>query len=110
MIHVRQAVVAGVVVGIVSVSPSVMAESFRCGTSLITEGMAVSEIESKCGPPASIETKTEEVYGQRPDGTTFFAGTEVTEYWTYDFGPSRFPMLVTVKDARADKIETLPRD
>lgn len=86
------------------------AESFRCGTHLIQEGMPAAEIAAKCGEPASKETVREPIMARRPNGSAFRVGETVTEHWIYDRGPGRFPVHIEIEEARAKKITRLPRN
>lgn len=86
------------------------AESVRCGTDLVREGMLSAVIRDKCGEPTSIEVTSEPVYERHVDGTTHQIGAEVVEYWFYDFGPRQFPVRMTFRGGVAEKIELVSRN
>jgi hypothetical protein len=103
-------IVLGSAIGLSFASSPLLADSFRCGTALIREGMPASEIRKKCGDPNSVETVTEPVIARRPDGSTFQTGVTTKDYWGYDRGPRRFPARVTIEDGVAVEIELLSRN
>ena len=87
---------------------SALADSYmRCGVHLVPSSASVAEFLDKCGEPTSKEKKTDTVRAPTGRGTTFILGTSVTEIWTYDRGPQRFPIVLTIIDGRVTKVETL---
>jgi Protein of unknown function (DUF2845) len=87
----------------------VLADSFRCGTYVIREGLPLAEIVAKCGQPESVETVEEPIMARQPDGSLLQVGTTTREYWTYDRGSGKFPARLTVKGQIATEIELLSR-
>jgi hypothetical protein len=83
------------------------AETFRCGQSLVTSEMTVSELTNKCGAPTSRESKTEDVKVRNQHGLMIKIGETTTETWTYDRGSQGAPMVVTIIDGAIKKIERL---
>lgn len=81
------------------------AETFRCGKWVITAEISVGELTSKCGPPTSRESKTEDVKARNQYGLWVKAGETTTETWTWDRGPGAQPMVVTIIDGAIKKIE-----
>jgi Protein of unknown function (DUF2845) len=92
------------------VSPCLLADSFRCGTNLIREGMPAAEVMEKCGGPDSVEAVSEPIMARRPNGSTYQVGIATTEYWTYDRGSGRFPARLTIKEGAVSEIELLSRN
>jgi hypothetical protein len=86
-----------------------LAESFRCGSYIISEGMRASEVVQKCGEPQHRETVEAPVMARGANGAAFQVGTTTTEYWTYDFGPRMFPAYLTIQEGQTKKIELLSR-
>ena len=84
-------------------------DRFWCGQRLIREGMAITEIVSRCGEPASIEVVEEPIFAWHAGGGRTQTGVAITEYWTYDRGSGRFPAKLTVRDNVAERIELLIR-
>jgi Protein of unknown function (DUF2845) len=80
--------------------------SIRCDRGIVTVGDATIDLLGKCGAPAlrepivletSVTTRTVDAKLRR---------TEVVgvERWTYDFGPSRFVMFVTLEDGKVASV------
>ena len=111
MIGNRTAVVrlAAVLLALAADAADAQRDRFWCGQRLIREGMAVSEIVSRCGEPASIEVVEEPIFAWRPGGGRTQTGVAITEYWTYDRGSGRFPARLTIRDNVAERIELLLR-
>lgn len=88
------------------------ADSFRCGSRLVTDGDPVSKVKALCGPPAAIEHS--EVW-RRPvfwhRGRPYQAGPEpvavAVEYWTYNLGPLRLMRRLRFEDGVLVEIATL---
>ncbi|HEY5566159.1 MAG TPA: DUF2845 domain-containing protein [Gammaproteobacteria bacterium] len=91
-------------------STSAWADSFRCGTYLIREGMLASEVMEKCGAPTSKEVIEEPVMARRANGSAFQVGVTTIEYWNYNLGPRVFPARLRIEEGVATKIELLHRN
>jgi hypothetical protein len=79
---------------------------FRCGQSLVSAEVSVTELLQKCGSPSSerisyVDVRNE--YGVK-------VGTSTVETWRYDRGPRQFAMIVTVVDGKIEKIESEVHD
>jgi hypothetical protein len=85
------------------------AETFRCGQSIVTAEMSVSELTNKCGDPTSRESKTEDVKARNRHGLSVKTGETTTEIWTYGRGSRASPMVVTIVDGAIKKIERLEK-
>jgi Protein of unknown function (DUF2845) len=83
----------------------VHAETLRCGSSLIQEGMSQSYVVEKCGAPDSKMESTEPVYARRPDGFTYKVGEATQEIWRYKRGSGQFPAVMTFQDGKLKKLE-----
>ena len=84
------------------------AETFRCGKWIISVELTPSEIVSKCGPPATQTSHTEDVKARNPNtGLIFKTGETTTETSTWDRGPQAAPMVVTIVDGKVKSIERL---
>ena len=84
-------------------------EAFRCGQWVITSEMTLGEISSKCGPPASHTSRTEDVrVRNRNTGRMMKAGQSTVETLTWDRGPRAAAMVVTVVDGTIKSIERKP--
>jgi Protein of unknown function (DUF2845) len=89
-----------------------LADSFRCGTRLITDGTTMGEVRTRCGAPTSVQYR--EVW-RRPtiwiDGHRYFASDQEVavpvELWTYNFGPNRLMRRIRFEDGLVTDIETL---
>ena len=84
-------------------------EAFRCGKWVVSSGMTLGEISSKCGPPASREAHSEDVLVRnRNTGLMMKAGVTTTETLTWNRGPTAAAMVVTVVDGKVKSIERKP--
>ena len=77
------------VVGLMMFSLDAMAESIRCGTHLVDEGMSAEEVRELCGEPTTIEE----------NGTV----------WTYDFGPADLIKVIIFIQGEVEYIKVRPR-
>ena len=81
-------------------------ESFRCGKWVVSSGMTVVEIISRCGAPVSRQSHTEEVrVRNRNTGRMMQAGQTTVETLTWDRGTGAAAMVVTVVDGVVKSIE-----
>jgi len=82
------------------------ADNFRCGKWLATTDLPVSELLSKCGEPATRETRIEDVLSRNyTTGAMYKTGEMTVETWTYDRGTTAPPIVVTIVDGRIKSIE-----
>lgn len=88
------------------------AESFRCGTKLVTAGETRSAVVAKCGEPAEIERRSvlrQPVVWLR--GRPYTVGSDLVEIpvelWIYNLGPSKFMRRVKFEDGIVVDVETL---
>jgi hypothetical protein len=88
------------------------AGSFRCGSGLVKDGDAASDVIRKCGEPSQVTSRlvlrppTVWRYGYRMRA----AGGDIevrVETWVYNFGPDRMMQQLEVEDGRVTKLETL---
>jgi hypothetical protein len=80
-------------------------ETFRCGSSIASSEMTVSELRAKCGEPTSRDSKTEEVKARNSNnGLMVKVGETTVETWIYDRGANP-AMVVTIVDGRIKSIE-----
>lgn len=88
------------------------ADSFRCGTKLVSDGDSTDKVEALCGPPSSIQRR--EVL-QRPirwfRGRPFFTSFDLVavpvEVWTYNLGPHKLMRRLKFEDGLLVDVETL---
>jgi hypothetical protein len=86
------------------------AETFRCGKWIIDQDTTREELLRKCGPPASRESRVEDVRAPNVyTGGNNKVGETVIETWTYDLGAGKSPMVVILVDGQVKKIERKPR-
>jgi uncharacterized protein DUF2845 len=79
-------------------------ETFRCGNSIASSDMSVSELTAKCGQPTSRESKTEDVKARNSNnGLMVKVGETTVETWVYDRGANP-AMVVTIVDGRIKNI------
>lgn len=88
------------------------ADSFRCGTKLMSDGDSTDKVEALCGPPSSIQRRQIlQSPGYYSNGRRYYGNyglTEVTiEYWTYNLGPSKLMRRLRFEDGLLVDVETL---
>jgi hypothetical protein len=88
------------------------ADSFRCGTRLVTDGDSTDKVEALCGAPSSIQRR--EVmqrpirwYRGRPYYTSYEPVPIPIEYWTYNLGPNKLMRRLKFEDGLLVDVETL---
>jgi len=88
------------------------ADSFRCGTRLVTDGDSTDKVEALCGPPDGIQRK--EVlrrpvrwYRGRPYYLSYEPIAIPVEYWTYNLGPNKLMRRLKFEDGLLVDVETL---
>lgn len=87
------------------------ADSFRCGSKIISEGDTIEKVLQYCGEP----TQQERTWMRRQPRFEYggqeipFEGTEdvPVDLWTYDFGPNRLMRRVRFIAGKVDSVETL---
>jgi hypothetical protein len=107
-------------VGTILGAHSAHADSMRCGNQLVSDGDSLLAVESRCGPPAMRQHRTEVRSRRQPGGASCPAGShncgQVIEHeeiaideWTYDFGPQQFMQLLHFEQGRLVSVVTLGR-
>ena len=88
------------------------ADSFRCGTRLVTDGDSTDKVEALCGKPSSVERR--EIlqrpirwYRGRPYYSSFEPEPIPIEYWTYNLGPHKLMRRLKFEDGLLVDVETL---
>jgi hypothetical protein len=82
-----------------------LAETLRCGSSLIKEGDTQGYVQDKCGEPESKQTYTEPVLAQRENGTSYQVGTTSRDVWRYHRSNGSFPAVLTFEKGVLKKLE-----
>lgn len=84
-------------------------ETFRCGKWVVSSEVTLGELKSKCGPPSSSSSRTEDVrVRNRNTGLMMTTGQTTIETLTWNRGSSAAPMVVTVVDGVIKSIERKP--
>ncbi len=88
------------------------ADSFRCGTRLVSDGDSTDKVEALCGPPSDIQRR--EVlqrpirwFRGRPYYTSFDLVAVPIEVWTYNLGPHKLMRRLKFEDGLLVDVETL---
>jgi hypothetical protein len=88
------------------------ADSFRCGTRLVSDGDSTDKVAALCGPPSSIQRR--EVlqrpirwYSGRPYYTSYEPVPIPIEYWIYNLGPNKLMRRLKFEDGLLVDVETL---
>lgn len=88
------------------------ADSFRCGTRLVSDGDSMDKVAALCGPPTDIQHR--EVlqrpirwYGGQPYYLSYEPVEIAIEYWTYNLGPNKLMRRLKFEDGLLVDVETL---
>ena len=84
-------------------------DSLRCGPSLVTLDMVMSQVLAKCGEPQSKSTEEVPVKARARTGAVNTVGTTRIERWTYDRGYGQSFALLTFEHGKLKRIELLAR-
>lgn len=80
-------------------------DTLRCGSAIVSIGSTAGEVLSKCGEPASgSQREVITIDGRRQQRTII---TNDVEDWIFNFGPNQFQYLVTLKNGRVKRIQSL---
>lgn len=101
---------AALIVGAWSAAAS--ADSFRCGTRLLTDGDSMDKVEALCGAPSSIQrheilARRVRWFRGRPYYTSFDPEPIPVEFWTYNLGSRRLMRRLKFEDGLLVDVETL---
>ena len=93
-------------------SQGAAADSFRCGTRLVSDGDSIDKVAALCGPPTDVQRR--EVlqqpihwYHGRPYYTSYGPVPVPIEYWTYNLGPNKLMRRLKFEDGLLVDVETL---
>jgi hypothetical protein len=94
-------------------SSAALADGFRCGTKLVTEGASRTEVAQKCGEPTDVRTarslfRRPVIWGY---GRPMYVGEDAieiqVEIWTYNLGPNKLMRQIRFEDGVVVDIDTL---
>jgi hypothetical protein len=81
-------------------------ESMRCSGWIVSAPISVEELLRKCGEPVKKEATTEDIRASEKSGTgSRRIGTTAIEKWTYNPDGQSLPMIVTVVEGKATRID-----
>ena len=88
------------------------ANSFRCGTRLVSDGDSIDKVAALCGPPSDIQRheilrRPVQWYGGRPYYMSYEPQPVPVEYWIYNLGPSKLMRRLKFEDGLLVDVETL---
>lgn len=88
------------------------ADSFRCGSRLVSDGDSTDKVEALCGPPTDIQRhdilrRPVEWFHGRPFFTSFDPVEVPVEYWTYNLGPNKLMRRLRFEDGLLVDVDTL---
>lgn len=88
------------------------ADSFRCGTRLVSDGDSMDKVEALCGRPSGIQRR--EILARRvrwfrgrPYYTSYEPEPIPVEYWTYNLGSRKLMRRLKFEDGLLVDVETL---
>lgn len=108
----RIPVLIGLAVVAAALAAPAHADGMRCGSRLIRDGDARTEVRAFCGEPVDVQTRT---ILRRPfynvSGRIVYFGDGLVEVpvetWTYNFGPNKLMRRVRFVDGVVEEVETL---
>lgn len=109
----RQAITHVFLAVLLLVAASVaQADSFKCGTAVVSSGDTRDQVSAKCGNPSNIERSTAFVPSVAwVNGVPVSAGNTLievpVELWLYNFGPAQLMRRVRFESGRVVAIEIL---
>ena len=88
------------------------ADSFRCGTRLVSDGDSTDKVAALCGPPSNIQRheilrRPVHWYGGRPYYLSYEPMPVPIEYWIYNLGPNKLMRRLKFEDGLLVDVETL---
>jgi hypothetical protein len=78
---------------------AIQAATLDCSGGIISAGDSRVDVLTKCGEPDAKESHEEELTNRLDDGTRHKLFITVEE-WTYNFGPTQFMRIVTLKNGK----------
>jgi len=100
---------AGMLAAALAFADAASADSFRCGSKLLTDGDPFDKVAALCGPPTSVERR--EIirpYHFYRNGLPISGSYEVAvEFWTYNFGPNKLMRRLRFEDGLLVDVATL---
>lgn len=93
-------------------APAALADSFRCGTRLVTDGDTTAKVAALCGQPEAIERReiwrrpVSWIHG-RPVHFSHHAVPVPVEFWIYNQGPHKLMRRLRFEDGLLVDVETL---
>jgi hypothetical protein len=93
-------------------SSGAAADSFRCGTRLVSDGDSSDKVEALCGAPTSIQRhevlrRPIRWYRGRPYYLSYEPVPIPVEHWTYNLGPNKLMRRLKFEDGLLVDVETL---
>jgi hypothetical protein len=76
-------------------APPAHADTLRCGSVLIEQGVTQDYVLEKCGEPDSRTISGVPIRARRLNGTTYVVGTTSQEIWVYKRNSGQFPAVLT---------------
>ncbi len=80
------------------------AETFRCGSRVVSSDVSTAELVQLCGEPNSRTSTTEDVRAVNRQGYSYVVGQTTKEIWIYERGTRAAPMVVTIVDGKIKSI------
>jgi hypothetical protein len=106
----RRLSLVGLGLCVILLSSVSQAWAFRCGTRIVSNGDTKTEVRLKCGEPAFIDERAEDVVDTYYDGRERRYRTrylvEITEEWTYNRGPHQLIHILRFRQGRLVDIKT----
>lgn len=97
----RHPAVLAIVLLLINATRPAAADTLRCGSVLIQEGVQASYVLAKCGDPTSTQIIREPVYVH---GYATGEFTE-TQIWRYNRGTGQFPAILKIADGLVQSIK-----
>jgi hypothetical protein len=83
------------------------ADTMRCETAIVREGMIAGEVLAKCGDPQSKRVDEIPIRARNRNGAVNVVGSTTVETWIYDRGAGQFPAELKFEEGKLKSIEYL---
>lgn len=81
----------------------------RCGNHVVSRGAPAVEVRARCGDPELIQTWVEQVTRIGPNAAVGRTISRQVEQWLLRREPELLPRVVTIRDGKVARVDTLSR-
>lgn len=93
---------------LMGLSVSAQAETLRCGTKIVEEGMYTDQVRERCGEPDQITTGRQPVWIRGRGGHSYSVSEIEVTYWIYNRGSTQMKARLTFQGDTLQSITFYP--